>query len=372
MTPSRALLVAAAVLAAFGAGAQTDTQGDSFTFQLDWVETGFSLGVNLDTAGQEFVFEKEPDYEGTEIVRSVIPFGDDPAQAIGFAWDKSVEKLYLDVNRDRDLTDPSSAVFTASPASRFGQQFESVRITLGEGAGAVDYVLGVNLYDYYSTAAIGSGWAGEVELYGRRWRVGVADNMDGVIGAGDCLVVNPPDSTKMDDVFNSYPENSRVFLDGRCYDLSCVLKGAALDVTFKEVPVETGELVLEGTGIGILVLNGPARVLLLDPSPRQRVPVGTYSVGALQLGSGEHRLNASDISTRVVVKQDPPANLKLGGPVQNKVSAERYGNSVMLRYERLGIGGESYENVETDYANPPRFVVCKGDKEVGAGTFQYG
>jgi hypothetical protein len=43
---------------------------------------------------------------------------------------------------------------------------------------------------------------------------------------------------------------------------------------------------------------------------------------------------------------------------------------LLLNYELLGVGGEIYTG--PDRAKPPTFTVCKGDKEIASGTFEFG
>ena len=88
-------------------------EGDEHTFELKWQEhgTGGSVPVQLD---RQEPFEKEPDFGRRDILRGELSFGppEHPEQ-MGFAWDKGDGKLYVDLNRDGDLTnDPNGMLET--------------------------------------------------------------------------------------------------------------------------------------------------------------------------------------------------------------------------------------------------------------------
>ena len=56
-------------------------------------------------------FEKEPDFSKRNIVRGLIPLGSDKKNYVGFAWDRATKKLYIDLNRNKDLTDDPNGIF---------------------------------------------------------------------------------------------------------------------------------------------------------------------------------------------------------------------------------------------------------------------
>ena len=43
-----------------------------------------------------------------------------------------------------------------------------------------------------------------------------------------------------------------------------------------------------------------------------------------------------------------------------------------LSYRLVGVDGFNYAAMSESRDNPPTFVVFKGDKQVGYGTFEYG
>jgi hypothetical protein len=73
----------------------------------------------------------------------------------------------------------------------------------------------------------------------------------------------------------------------------------------------------------------------------------------------------------VTVTADKPAMFKVGAPLKQKVKIDRQGPTLVLNYELIGIGGETYNSVN-NRSNRPTFTVFKGDKEVSVGEFEFG
>ncbi|MBI2434840.1 MAG: hypothetical protein HYV26_18445 [Candidatus Hydrogenedentes bacterium] len=73
----------------------------------------------------------------------------------------------------------------------------------------------------------------------------------------------------------------------------------------------------------------------------------------------------------VSVKQGESVELRVGGPLSQKVEVTRSGNTLMLAHAVQGIGKEGYSN-EKRYESPPEFTVYRGDTAVASGQFEYG
>ena len=83
--------------------------GATFTADLNYQETDEVLvsrgvGLTLQTAP----FPKEPALPGQNVFRGSLLWGPRPEQALPFIWDKGRGRLFLDLNRNRDLTDDPS------------------------------------------------------------------------------------------------------------------------------------------------------------------------------------------------------------------------------------------------------------------------
>jgi len=135
-----------------------------------------------------------------------------------------------------------------------------------------------------------------------------------------------------------------------------------------------GELRIEGAHITKLVIEGgdnPHTEELTEPNACLRLPVGTYEVQRIELQGGYTcRVPGLAGLQKVVVMEDTPEVLKVGGPLRQEIKAARRGRMLILSHEILGIGGERYS--EATRAKPPRFTVYKGDTAIASGQFEYG
>ena len=170
-------------------------------------------------------FEKEPDFGRRHIVRGLIPLGSERKKYVGFAWDRANKKLYIDLNRNRDLTDDPNGIFTSKESSPF-QNFRDIQLSLQKGNLILPYTIEMRMYSYgrnhtSCSATIFSGYSADIELYGRRWHVGIVDNMNGNISPGDHFFLSPRD---LDFSAGGNLQELRVprsiFLDSHNYDVS--------------------------------------------------------------------------------------------------------------------------------------------------------
>ena len=132
-----------------------------------------------------------------------------------------------------------------------------------------------------------------------------------------------------------------------------------------------GELKLEGKYIERLVLgrrNGHTQ-RLDHPAETIKLPVGEYNLMEIHLIDGfSCRLLTND--RKVTITNDKPVILKLGAPLTQTVKVKRQGSVLLLNYELLGSGGETYTS--SDRSKPPTFTIYKGDKEITSGKFEFG
>jgi len=135
-----------------------------------------------------------------------------------------------------------------------------------------------------------------------------------------------------------------------------------------------GELRIEGTHITKIILEGgddSHREELSDPCGSVSLPVGTYRVQHIELQGGYACQAPGLVGLKsIAVMEGTPDVLKVGGPLRQEVKVRRQGRMLVLNYELLGIGGEKYS--DTSRTKPPHFAVCKGDKAIASGQFEYG
>jgi len=384
VTMVRVLLALVSVFTTFAAVAQEPAAEATRVFRLEFKPEGFELEADPDFGQAEYNFKKEPAYSGAKITRGAILLNRDRNENIGYAWDSDGGKLYIDQNRNGDLTDDPDGVFSDGTRSEFTEEytFHNVRLTQGDGVSNIPYVIEIGLSSVaflggMTTTTIHSGWQGDLDLPEGRWRLEVADNLDGVIGPDDLVFLYPADRNRPGtsddtDFAKWYQPGKPVFFGHRKRNLAFAFKEDALEVAITESSPPLGELRIEGKSIRQLQLDGPCRVLLDTPGETERIPLGKYKVSRVLVQGGENVWASSrPENVFLQIADAAPASLKVGGPLQNTLKAERLSSRLDFSYSTVGVGGEPYE-LKRDYANPPRVLLCKGDARTPLGSFEYG
>ncbi len=354
-------------------------------FDLEYVPSGFSLQVPMVRWLEKVTFEREPDFGQRDIVRGLLPTGLEERNFVGFAWDRSEGKLYLDLNRNRDLTDDPDGVFQSGSTRQY-QTFEGIGLEVQLDSVRLPYVIRMTIYDFgrggtHCNINVVSGFSAEIELYGERWYLAVVDNMDGKLGRGDNFVLKPVNldfGLGHEQLSLSVPET--VFFDGRNCDLSFEFQPGetkpSLRVTLTELERPMGQLDIEGKFISRLVLEAGSSLVLLDlPEESVSIPADNYRCRDIYLYDGQVGLFRAGNVGRVgsiSVRENESVTLKIGAPLNNAVEVKRTGNILTLNYKLVGEGGQSYEALRGRSENPPTFAIYKGDKEIASGKFEYG
>ena len=382
-----------------------DAAGDEHSFQLDWQKEGFhtTLGVDMDRVGP---FTKEPDFAQREVLRGMLEIGHpEQTEQVGFAWDKLEGKLYVDLNRDGDLTNDSDGVLT-SDGERSGQyvnqSFSEFQLSLKTDSGRHDYQLSVQLSDYpwgkSANYSIRSGYQGNVQLYGKKWHFQVVDPLRGKVELRDSLSIWP-EAEECTNRFDSLPMPESVFLHDHCYAINFEFKPGEgqsprlwCRLTEKDVPLSS--LRVEGENInqfvfgdGVALTNGGRNGTVSDTGnmlilPRlsddvMTVPVGEYPCRQLSLKPNNmppaSPQNINGITVKVAADADNV--LKVGAPLNHQVKIERSGRMLKFDYELVGAGGEMYDfRAITGYDNDskPAVTIYKGDMQLATGEFEFG
>ena len=255
-------------------------------FNLEYKPNGFSLDVSVDIWKQDMRFEKEPEFGQRHIVRGLLLAGTEEKYHIGFAWDRAEGKLYLDLNRNRDLTDEPKGIFEADN-SRPHQHFGEIPVKLQMASSILPYVINIGFHLYnqnrpYGYISIVSGFQAEIELNGKKWLLKVADNMDGKITQSDRIVLIPVEANiGLGYKQLSSPVPETVFFDGHNYNISFEFQHREttplLQANFVETDSSMGELLLEGKFIKRLVLEAGSSLVLFDsPEAIVSIPAGNY------------------------------------------------------------------------------------------------
>ena len=314
---------------------------------------------------------------------------------MAFAWDPKAHKLYLDLNRNLDLTDDAAGVFSCPRGTGLDeasyQTFPSISLPVSTPVGERQAVVDLNLYNsgrFNCNAAVRSLWQGKVTLHGQEWQVAVPENPFNANGSWhrDHLVLRP--WSQHNKSFNFYngvdealPFADKLFVGEHAYQLhytNAVEGGVArMQAQFVEQQPKLGELKITGQFVQRVTLEGGPYLVLLDsPGVTAKVPVGRYNTvkvclkkDGIEAYPANERYNPSP--ERITVSEQSPGVLRAGGPLTNSVAVNKRGRYLALNYRLVGVGGQ-YELANNDRSHPPEFTVYLGDKKVGSGKFQYG
>ena len=402
---------------------QAEASASETTAYLDYHPSqtvASSYGLPLTFELQSKAFRKEPNTARRTVVRGNLRFGStvvsnaratagtsEEDQRIACLWDVTQGKLYVDLNRNGDLTDDPAGVYsypvpTLSRAVSTYQNFSNVRLNFKTPAG--DHPLAVDLMFYNSssrpqiTATSRSYWGGKVSLQGRDWQVGIMDGFNGKVPSpdGGQLLLRPWEEQGRAvqatvDSLEVIPYYQNLFFGGTAYRLETVFENQdgtpKYKVVFKERPVELGELVLAGKYVRRLLLTAnearqtqPRYTVLVDnPSATNKVPVGTYAQCRVQLQtSGGVQVSTDSMGvapllhTPVVGSSTQPVMLKAGGPLTNVVKVTSQGRNLRLDYQLVSADGRSCRLSPEDRSKPPEWVVSQNGKTIASGKFEYG
>jgi hypothetical protein len=372
----------------------TSPSSNAITASLEYQEANYSVntwGVALTT--QTVFFKKEPPAASGKIIRGLMNFGGDSSNAIPFLWQRDARKLFLDLNRNRDLTDDPSGVYSSVPALPVNYQtFTNVHLPFNTPSGSRRVLTDITLYDYGAQPncflAVRSFWQGKLALSGQDWQVGILEDAWGRFGSFDNsrLLLRPWEKRNQpfnvgDGLLDTVPFSRKLFVGGHAWQVEEIARSqngeAGPALQFTEQSVALGELKITGQFIGRLVLGGGQYLVILDqPAGVVKVPTGSYNQPDVRLehnGAGAFtRPGQPQGGGRISVDGKTPALLNAGGPLTNSVTASRQGADLHLDYLLVGAGGGTYQLAKQDTSKPPQFAVYQGDKKIGSGDFEFG
>ena len=379
-------------------------------------------------------FKKEPVFNGHNVFRGFFCFGKDTNQSIPFAWDNEQRKLYVDANRNGDLTDDAPGGYTAEDKSL--ELFRGVRLEFPSPQGTYQVLVDAHVFGQSAGQVpkprvflyVRSLWEGGVELNGQKWYLAVIDGLNGRIGpaasltnVSDRMVLRPWEQRRepflwwhaslakihslahvklvtfpyryagdaeVYDAFN-LPEN--LFFQDRAYHLDYHTEssnGAAnLAVTFNPAQPALGKLRVNGEYLRRVVLDAGTVpggfTAILDSALRDgasaesgadvQVPAGTYPRQIALLQRQGHTNVAVGLATNPIVITETGTNVfTAGGPLNSSFTMAPMDYQVSMSYQLTNPSGIFFRLVQQNEKAPPGIEMKMGNQLVGQGTFEFG
>jgi hypothetical protein len=361
---------------------------------LEWQEWAESSGP-LETYSLRFSpeikpFLKEPDFGRHRVVRGAFGCGSRTNEFIPFAWDQTANRLYLDLNGNRDLTDDAEATYAGEYDGQL-QLFPRVKLSFNTPSGRHRYLVDLRLGGFTTAQLSGTYvlrcfWQGRVELGGRPFQIGLVENPDAKALADQAryLLFRAWDARTEPIRLNPGTPHTihwpqRVHLAGQSFGLSNYFtKQGGSPCCFLELTPahpQLGELRLSGQNLYRLILQQPGgyTAILDTPGSAKKIPAGTYQTAEVWLRYGAAEA-FYDGPLPLTVGADTSISLPIGGPLTNMVLAERSGDDLVLRYQLVGAGHRAltYRMSKEDRNNPPGWTIFSGGKQIASGKFAYG
>ena len=369
-----------AVLAGWLAGPDA---APAATFSLDYRADGESAGFSLPLGGSEVRFAKEPEYVGKKIVRSALYVAPGKQAFIGFACDSEGDTLYLDLNRNLDLTDDPEGVIRAD-GEGWGSSFENVAIPIEQDGRRRDMVADFRIRgDRWGRYEVKSSWESpSVVLGDQMFRVAVVDDGDGVLTAADPLWLEPIDEFRdegddRDKVELKAP--ATLVLDGVSHVLTYALdeewKTLALSIEPGEAPLVGVELA--GQGVERLAMqDGASAAVFFGPGAAIQVPAGHYhSEVRVRIGDGPRASSWEARRVSLRVRDDgQPVSWRVGGPIVSALTHSMAGNRISFKQATTGAGGEAYSLASSSGGalGKPKVRIQQDGEVIHVGEFEYG
>ena len=307
----------------------TPPSGTVTTVPLEYQEMSYRfLFRNIPVERRLGPFLKEPALAFGHVVRGVLRFGDNPSNAIPFLWQPGAQKLFLDLNRNQDLTDDADGVFSGRlTGPRFPtlnhQVFTNIHLAFPATSAGAPMLADFDLFQFGEAGRplvnvmARSFWQGKVTVAGHDWQVGLVQNLSGQPGSFQHgqLLLRPweerdnrfsASSEKPEDTLaipwegknwvvrasDAFAFSPKVFLDGHAWQLdwSAEPRGREekLALRLTEQQTTLGELRITGSFIQRLVLTGgPYMVVLAHPPASVKIPPGRYQPYRVWLKQGE-------------------------------------------------------------------------------------
>lgn len=289
MAPAKTVLLVLAGLLWLGgaealAGAPTPPVTSTQSVYLAYRELGYNVATwRIPVTYQPSPFKKEPDLGNRAALRGTLKFGNTTDAFVPFLWDSAQGKLYLDLNRNQDLTDDADGVFACTGRGNTPFQFfDKVRLPFKTPMGPQRVLVELffdNTRGQKEVSAMANYcWEGKVTQAGREWQLALVDNLSFKVGSaeGGFLIARPwadrdrPIELQYGPLETPVPFPNELFLGERVCQLACVYEqqgvGARMRLDLIERAEPLGELKITGKYIHRLVLSRAGARGMATPS----------------------------------------------------------------------------------------------------------
>ncbi len=340
-------------------------------------------------AGPAVTFKKEPAWKSSRVVRGMIELGGERSSWVPFAWVPAERRLFLDLNRNLDLTDDPRGALLGGKVGGGQTTFRDVHVDLPGPTGVRPLLLNVNCYDWGARAGVQlelrSLWQGRWELNGRSWQVGMVEDLQRTPAKGQprYLLLRPwTDRAAPLSLGEGTPDlidfPHQLFFDQHAFRVTCRFPAdaAASPCELSLVPqaLPLGTLRVQGDSLRRLVLTQPGGYTVVWDAPEigGGIPVGTYTPAEIWLEHGTTRAVSLGAAQPIVIREQTTTSARLGGPLTNSATITRRGKTMILTYTLLGADGLTYRLVPRDSGRPPQVQIERDGRQVAAGQFRYG
>jgi len=318
-------------------------------------------------------FLNEPALAGRRLARVLIPTIP-PTPVLRNFTD---HELYLKADHSADFARGPYRTYRSHYDGHV--KFEDLQVCTERDALTIPYTLRMCTYNTVCTGwfEVESGWAGQFDLDGVSWTLGVVDNLDGQIDDHDLLFLNTRSGTQETLFVRACPVPRTLFFAGHAFRLDFSFKSVppeiVMEATLAELRPALGQLDIQANGCWHIRLREDQQIVLLQrPTGTISLPVGDYQVDQCLLSSGSNRRPAPKFVScerRVSIVPGQTTTLHLGAPLTNEVEVRREKNLLHLKHRLTGAGGERYECAQ---GPAPRYAVYQGPLRIARGTFPFG
>ena len=375
--------------------AEASPSPQSITIPLEYRETEsdlIHLGISIEPRADPY--SNEPPLSGHDILRGTLNIGS-AADGFQFIWDRGAGQLYLDLNRNGNLSDDPDGRASCSDGARSDnyQQFENLRLELPLDGVSRRMRCNVSLYDFGrfgGSVALRSYWSGKALLAGREFELGVVPLAYGRYQQRDhpeeIMLLRPWTAVGTafsvgDGSLDTFPCGTNFFYQGQAYGVQRQLSSEnPLQIVLVPQAPELGEIRFTAQYIRrALLAEGPWTVVIDEPAGSIAVPQTTYGMQMVHVGKEDAEARLTQAWTGrggaqrpLIVKADAPVFVTAGGPLTNSVSIQRRGQSLVLNYQLIGAGGELYRPQIQSSGEAPQFAIYSGEKLLESGSFEFG